>query len=74
MQNRQLARGLLGSPRDGEIKDYQYHVVVPIEVHPDFAWYIAAQPLVWAEIDKLQTGQYQPISKSIEALLEDFAE
>ncbi len=69
-QAAQFARGLLRSPRDGDIKDYQYHVV-PIEAHPDFASHIAAQPRVWAKIDKLQTGEYQPLSKSIAALLDD---
>lgn len=69
----QFARGLLRSPRDGDIKDYQYHVV-PVEPHPDFASLIASQPLVWAEIDKLQTGEYQPLSKSIEALLQECVE
>jgi len=72
-QSAKFARGLLRSPRDGDIKDYQYHVV-PIEAHPDFASHIAPHPLVWAEIDKLQTGEYQPLSKSIEALLEDCVE
>lgn len=61
------------SLRDGDIKDDQYHVV-PLDAHPDFAPDIATQPLVWAEVDKLQTGEYQPLSKSIEALLEDCVE
>ena len=68
-----FARGLQKSPRDGDIKDYQYNVV-PVEVHPDFASHISSKHLVWAAIDKLQTGEYQPISKSVEALLRECIE
>jgi hypothetical protein len=68
-----FARGLQESPRDGDIKDYQYKLV-PIEVHPDFASHIRSQPFVWALINKLQTGEYQPISKSVEALLRECVE
>ena len=68
-----FARGLQKSPRDGDIKDYQYNVV-PVEVHPDFASHISSKHLVWTAIDKLQTGEYQPISKSVEALLRECIE
>lgn len=68
-----FARGLQKSPRDGDIKDYQYNVV-QVEVHPDFANHISSQPLVWASIDKLQTGEYQPVSKSVETLLRECVE
>jgi|GEM_PF-2797068 len=68
-----FARGLQKSPRDGDIKDYQYNVV-PVEAHPDFASHISSQPLVWAAIDKLQTGEYQPVSKSVESLLRECVE
>ena len=68
-----FARGLQKSPRDGDIKDYQYNVV-PVEVHPDFASHISSKRLVWTAIDKLQTGEYQPISKSVEALLRECIE
>jgi hypothetical protein len=68
-----FARGLQKSPRDGDIKDYQYNVV-PVEAHPDFASHISSKHLVWAAIDKLQTGEYQPISKSLEALLRECIE
>lgn len=65
-----FARGLLRSQRDGEIKDYQYHVV-PIEPHPDFASHVSKQPLIWVAINRLQIGEYQPLSMSIEQLLQE---
>lgn len=65
-----FARGLQKSPRDGDIKDYQYNVV-PVEADPDFASHISSQPLVWAAIDKLQAGEYQPVSTSVESLLRE---
>lgn len=68
-----FARGLLRSPRDGEIKDYQYHVVA-VEPHPDFAHQVSHEPLVWAEVATLRNGDYQPISKSVETLLQECAE
>lgn len=68
-----FARGLQKSPRDGEIKDYQYNVV-PVEAHPDFVSQISGRPLVWAAIDKLQTGEYQPVSVSVEVLLRQYFE
>ena len=59
-------RGLQKSERDAEIKDYQYNIVL-VESHPDFA----AQPNagVWASIEKIQSGEYQPISGSVEEIL-----
>jgi hypothetical protein len=45
-----------------------------VEAHPDFTSQISRKPLVWAAIDKLQTGEYQPISKSVEALLRECIE
>jgi len=69
----QFARSLQRSPRDGDIKDYQYNVV-PVEPHPDFASHISSQPFVWAAINKLQAGEYQPISKSVDALLRECVE
>ena len=68
-----FARCLQKSPRDGDIKDYQYNFV-PEEVHPDFASHISSKHLVWTAIDKLQTGEYQPISKSVESLLRECIE
>ena len=68
-----FARGLLLSLRDGEIKDYQYHVVA-VEAHPDFAQQVSQQPLVWANVAALRNGDYQPISKSVESLLQECAE
>lgn len=72
-QNAKFARELLRSLRDGDIKDYQYHVV-PVEAHPDFASQVSGKSLVWASVDKLQTGDYQPLSKSIDSILKDCVE
>ena len=63
-----LARGLQKSSHDGDIKNYQFDVV-SMEDHPDFASQLSRQPLVWIAIDKLQTGEYQPVSKSVQSLL-----
>jgi 8-oxo-dGTP pyrophosphatase MutT (NUDIX family) len=68
-----FARGLQKSTRDGGIKDYQYNVV-PVEAHPDYAAIIGSRPYVWASIDKLQTGEYQPVSSSVQPLLQDCVE
>ena len=68
-----FARGHLRSPRDGEIKDYQYHVVA-VEAHPDFALQVSQQPFVWANVATLRNGDYHPISKSVETLLQECAE
>lgn len=68
-----FARGLQKSPRDGDIKDYQYNVV-PVEAHPDFASQVSSKPLLWATIAKLQNGDYQPVSKSVEAILQECAQ
>ena len=65
------SRGLQNSSRDGDMKDYQYNVV-PVEAHPDFASQNSSnQPILWAAIEKLQDGEYQPVSKSVEALLRE---
>jgi hypothetical protein len=46
-----------------------------VEVHPDFASSVNnGQPVLWADIDKLQAGEYQPVSKSVEALLRECTE
>ena len=68
-----FARGLQKSPRDGDIKDYQYNVV-KVEAHPDFASQVNGKPLVWAAIDKLQDAEYQPVSKSVQAILRECVE
>lgn len=68
-----FARGLQKSPRDGDIKDYQYNVV-QVEAHPDFVSQVSSKPLVWAAINKLQTGEYQPVSRSVESLLRECVE
>ena len=68
------SQGLHKSPRDGDIKDYRYNVI-PVEAHPDFASSISSsQPVIWAAFDKLQAGEYQPISKSVDALLRECVE
>jgi ADP-ribose pyrophosphatase YjhB (NUDIX family) len=69
----QFSRGLQKSDRDAQIKDYQYNVI-QVEPHPDFAAHITSQLLVWAAIDKLQAGEYQPISQSVEPLLRESVE
>ena len=68
-----FARGLQKSPRDGDIKDYQYHVV-PVEPHPDFVSVNDSHTVVWAAIDKLQAGEYQPMSQSVESILRECVE
>lgn len=69
-----FARGLQKSPRDGDIKDYQYHVV-PVEPHPDFASSNGGRhAVVWATIDKLLAGEYQPMSQSVESILRECVE
>ena len=62
----QFFRGLQKSERDADIKDYQYNIV-HVEVHPDFVSGI--QATVWATIDKLATGAYEPISGSVLEIL-----
>lgn len=65
-----FARGLQKSPRDGDIKDYQYNIV-QVEAHPDFASLVSSKTFVWASIAKLQNSDYQPVSKSVDAILQE---
>ena len=62
----QFFRGLQKSDRDAEIKDYQYHVV-QVEPHPDFAERVSSA--LYASADKLRSGEYQPVSGSVEEIL-----
>lgn len=63
-------RKLQLSNRDGEIKDYHF-TVVPVEVHPDFqSASIAHRPVLFASADKLQSGEYQPVSPSVKPVLD----
>lgn len=65
-QEPQFFRGLQKSDRDAEIKDYQYHIV-QVEPHPDFAGH--ASSALYASADKLRSGEYQPVSGSVEEIL-----
>ncbi len=62
----QFFRGLQKSDRDAEIKDYQYHVIA-VEPHPDFNSQTAGN--LWADSHKLLSGDYQPLSGSVEEVL-----
>lgn len=54
---------------DGQLKDYHF-TVVPVEVHPDFAAVAAGSDrAVLADVDKLQSGEYQPLSPSMKTIL-----
>ena len=64
-------RALQLSDRDGEIKDYHFHVV-PVEIHPDFAAVsINHRPVIFATVDHLQTGDIQPISPSVKPIIDE---
>jgi hypothetical protein len=62
----QFVRGLQKSVRDADIKDYQYNIV-PVEAHPDFAAGVSGG--VWASIEKVRSGEYEPMSVSVEQIL-----
>jgi ADP-ribose pyrophosphatase YjhB (NUDIX family) len=66
----QAMRMLQLSGRDGEIKNYVY-TVVPIEVHPDFhAAPRDHRPTIWAPVAKLAAGEYQPLTSSVQPVLD----
>lgn len=64
-------RTLQLSDRDGEIKDYHFHVV-PVEIHPDFAAIsITHRPVIFATVDQLQSEAIQPISPSVKPIIDE---
>ena len=64
-------RQLQLSGRDGEIKDYQF-VVVPVQIHPDFAIAsVVDRQVIFASADKLQAAEYQPVSPSVKPLIDE---
>ena len=66
-------RQLQLSDRDGEIKDYQF-VIVPVRIHPDFAnTTIRPHSVIFATGDKLQAGEYQPMSPSTKLIIDECA-
>jgi hypothetical protein len=70
-QTSRKMRTLQLSDSDGQIKDYHF-TVVHIEVHPDFAAAsISDRPVIFAPIDQLQAGEYQPISPSVKPILDE---
>ena len=70
----QFSEHLAPSLRDQEIKDYKCHIV-PVEVHPDFDANIRAdRAWIWADVEKLQQQDYQPVSPSVAGFLKDAQE
>ena len=66
----QAMRKLQLSSRDGELKDYHF-TVVPVEIHPDFSsTSLAYRPVFFAAATKLLNGEYQPLSPSVNPILE----
>lgn len=58
--------------RDGEIKDYHFHVV-PVEDHPDFAAAsINHRPAIFATVNQLQNRDIQPISSSVKPIIDEY--
>lgn len=69
-QTGKAMRKLQLGQRDGELKDYHF-TVVPVEVHPDFQNApVAHRPMLFASTDKLQSGEYQPVSPSVKPILD----
>ena len=69
-----VMRALQKSERDAQIKDYQYQVA-QIEIHPDFASITPTHhPSIWVDVSKLQRGEYQPVSPSVERVLQNCIE
>lgn len=69
-QSGKAMRKLQLGQRDGELKDYHF-TVVPVEVHPDFGnASIAHRTVLFASADKLQSGEYQPVSPSVKPILD----
>jgi hypothetical protein len=68
-QSGKAMRKLQLGQRDGELKDYHF-TVVPVEVHPDFQSAITNRPVLMPAVEKLQTGDYQPMSPSVKPILD----
>ena len=70
-QTSRTMRALQLSDSDGQIKDYHF-TVVQVEVHPDFAEAsISSRPLLFASIEQLQAGEYQPMSPSVKSIIDE---
>ena len=64
-------RQLQLSGRDGELKDYQF-VLVPVRTHPDFtSTPVADHSVVMAPVEKLQVGEYKPLSSSVKPIIDE---
>ena len=68
-QSGKAMRKLQLGQRDGELKDY-YFTVVPVEVHPDFQSAITQRPVLMPSVERLLTGEYQPMSPSVKPILD----
>lgn len=70
-QTAKQMRTLQMSDRDGELKDYRF-TVVPTQIHPDFATAsIVDRQVIFASADKLQAGEYQPMSPSVKPIIDE---
>ena len=66
----QAMRKLQLGQRDGQLKDYHF-TVVPVEVHPDFrSVSLSNRDLLFVAADKLLSGEYQPVSPTVQPILE----